>query len=74
MWSKTYYSFKYESFLKTLTFSLISVIKNFLLGFFIGMYNPKKGKIYFLRTSGSFNALIGKKSWYRPNLMSRELN
>jgi len=30
--------------------------------------NNYKKKIYFNRASGFYNALIGKSSWYRPNL------
>ncbi len=72
MWSKTYYSFKHDSFIYTLFFSLISSFKNLLLSFFMKIISAKKSKIYYLRASGCFNALIRKKSWYRPNLMSRK--
>lgn len=74
MWSKTYFSFKHESFFNTLIFSLLSFFKNFLLSFLIKMISSKKSKIYYLRASGCLNALIRKKSWYRPNLMSRKFN
>ena len=37
------------------------------IGTGFGQNNFKK-KIYFNRTSGFYNALTGKSSWYRPNL------
>ena len=35
--------------------------------FFLLTSNKYKKKIYYNRISGFYNALIGKKSWYRPN-------
>ena len=31
-------------------------------------YSKKKRNIYFQRLSGILNSMIGKKSWYRPNI------
>ena len=44
---------------------LTSIVK--FIFYFIIRNNFKK-KIYFNRTSGFYNALTGKSSWYRPNL------
>ena len=69
MWSKVYFNKKYSNFfvvyLKFLPELFLIFIK-FLIYFLI-MKN-KKSKIYYYRMSGIFNALIGKASWYRPNL------
>ena len=69
IWSKFYYNKKNFGYLKALkecvlTFfsSLIKTLYYFIIG------NNHKRKIYFNRVSGFYNALIGKSSWYRPNL------
>ena len=68
MWSKTYFNFKHEGFLKSLFFSLASCVKNFISGILLIYFNSKKGSIYLLRASGTFNALIGNRSYYRPKI------
>ena len=67
-WSKTYFNFKHEGFLKSLFFSLASFVKNYILGILLIYFNSKKGSIYLLRASGTFNALIGSRSYYRPKI------
>ena len=69
IWSKFYFSKKHFSFLKALNESFpsfFSAIFKYVLYLF--MNNKIKKKIYFNRASGFFNALIGRSSWYRPNL------
>ena len=69
IWSKFYYNKKHFGFLKALILCLpnyFSAIIKFVFYFLIN--NKIKKKIYFNRASGFFNALIGKSSWYRPNL------
>jgi len=68
MWSKTYFNFKHEGFLKSLFFSLANIVKNFISGILLIHFNSKKGSIYLLRASGTFNALIGNRSYYRPKI------
>ena len=70
MWSKVYFNKKYSNFFViTLKFipELIIIFIKFLL-YFLVMKN-KKSTIYYYRMSGMFNALVGKTSWYRPNLI-----
>ena len=67
-WSKFYFNKKNYGFLKAFLegfSSFITAIIKYLLFFIIN--NKVKKKIYFNRISGFLNALIGKKSWYRPN-------
>ena len=69
IWSKFYYNKKHYSFLK----AIIECIPNYLSSilkfiFYLLINNKIKRKIYFNRASGFYNALIGKSSWYRPNL------
>ena len=70
MWSKVYFNKKYSNFFVVyLRFlpELFLIFIKFLIYFLI-MKN-KKRKIYYFRMSGIFNALIGRASWYRPNLI-----
>tara|TARA_Y100000590_G_scaffold347485_1_gene398115 strand:- start:504 stop:1406 length:903 start_codon:yes stop_codon:yes gene_type:complete len=69
IWSKFYYNKKHYGFLKAFINGFptyCSSITKYL--FYLLTNNNFKKKIYFGRASGFFNALIGKKSWYRPNL------
>ena len=69
IWSKFYFYKKHYGFFKALVEGFpryCSSLIKFLFYFFIN--NKKKKKIYFNRASGFFNALLGKDSWYRPNL------
>jgi len=69
IWSKFYYNKKHFGFFK----ALIECLPNYLSSIFKFAYyfliNDKiMKKIYFNRASGFFNALLGRPSWYRPNL------
>jgi len=69
IWSKFYYNKKNFGFLKAMTEcfpSFISSIFKFL--FYTITNNTFKKKIYFNRSSGFYNAFIGKPSWYRPRI------
>ena len=69
MWSKFYFNKKNFSFTKAMVECLpnyISSIFKFL--FYLFTNNPFKKKIYLNRISGFYNALIGRSSWYRPNI------
>jgi len=69
IWSKFYFNKKhygffkafYEGFPRYCTSSI-----RFL--FYLLINNKKKKRIYFNRASGFYNALLGRSSWYRPNL------
>ena len=71
MWSTFYYNRKHYgyffSLLKTsgkLFSSLINLI------FFSIIFKNEKRKIYFQRFSGLINSILGRKSWYRPKILS----
>ena len=69
MWSTFYYQKKYKGFMIALIIifpKLLSAIIKTL--FYFVILNKKKRNIYFCRLSGIFNAMAGKKSWYRPAL------
>ena len=69
LWSRFYFNKKHFGFLKAIRENLltyISALIKFL--FYLVTNNDFKKKIYFNRASGFYNALIGKPSWYRPNL------
>ncbi len=69
MWSKVYFNKKYSNFFVVILKFLpeLSIISLKFLLHLLFMKN-EKSKIYYYRMSGMFNALIGRKSWYRPNL------
>ena len=69
IWSKFYFKKKHFGFLK----AFLDGFPNFILSLFKSIFyliinNKIKKKIYFNRASGFYNSLIGKPSWYRPNL------
>ena len=69
LWSKFYYNKKHYGFFSALLNGLPSFISasiKFLL--YLLIMNNEKSKIYFNRISWFSNALIGKKSHYRPKL------
>jgi len=69
VWSKFYFNKKHFGLFKAIRenfLTYISAILKFL--FYLIINNKFKMKIYFNRASGFYNALIGKSSWYRPNL------
>ena len=69
IWSKFYFNKKHFGFFKAFYEGapryFLSMIK-FI--FYLLINNKKKKKIYFNRVSGFYNALLGRSSWYRPNL------
>jgi len=69
IWSKFYFNKKHYGFFKAFYEGFprySSSLIRFL--FYLLINNKKKKKIYFNRASGFYNALLGKASWYRPNL------
>ena len=69
MWSKIYFNKKYYGFF-TSTVSALSELTKSLVKciFYLLTFNKQKTIIYYFRISGIVNALIGKKSWFRPNI------
>ena len=70
MWSTFYFNKKHYGYLN----SLVRVSGKFFssilkIVFYSLILNKEKKKIYFFRLSGLFNAIIGKKSWYRPKVI-----
>ena len=70
MWSKFYFNRKHYGYFYSLFYvsgnlfsSLIKII------FYSLMLKKKKRKIYTQRMSGLINSILGKKSWYRPNII-----
>ncbi len=69
VWSKFYYNKKHFSFFSALLKGLpsfIFAIAKFL--FYLLIMKRKKSKVYLNRVIGFINAILGKKSSYRPNL------
>ena len=71
MWSKFYFNKKHKGFL----IALFIIIPNLFSGifkyfFYLVIFNSYKKNIYLMRISGIFNSILGKKSWYRPNIES----
>ncbi len=70
MWSTFYFHKKYNGFL----FALLKIFPKLISSvikiiFYSVFYKPNKRKIYFQRFSGLINSIMGKKSWYRPNIL-----
>ena len=70
MWSKFYFNKKHYGYL----FALLAVSGNFTSSilkylFYSLTLNKRKKKIYLQRFSGLINSILGKKSWYRPNII-----
>ena len=69
MWSTFYFHKKHfgivEAYKKTI-FKFFSAFFKYLI--FLILQKEVKKNIYFARMSGIFNAVIGKKSWFRTNL------
>ena len=69
IWSKFYYNKKHRGYLIALIDGFpifLSAIVKFL--FYLIFKNNKKKEIYLYRALGYFNAAIGRKSYYRPNI------
>ena len=69
MWSTFYYYKKHNGFV----YAFLNILRKFFSSFikmifFSLTFNKKKRNIYFQRLSGILNSMIGKKSWYRPNI------
>jgi len=69
IWSKFYFNKKNFGLFKAIIECFPSYISSlFKFLFYTLVNNNFKKKLYLNRASGFYNALIGKSSWYRPNL------
>jgi GT2 family glycosyltransferase len=69
MWSKVHYDKKFYGKIYAIKKSFFHLLKNFFKSiFFLSILNYDKFIIFYLRFSGTYNSLIGKKSWYRPKI------
>ena len=70
MWSKVYYNKKHKLFFYVLRNAFLAIFFNYTKGILFYLFNRKISQIYFLRGSGTLNAIMGKNSWYRPKINS----
>jgi N-acetylglucosaminyl-diphospho-decaprenol L-rhamnosyltransferase len=69
MWSKFYFNKKHYGYLKAFLMSFPSLISSTIKLFYYFVTNNKlKKKIYIMRFLGLLNSILGKKSWYRPQV------
>ena len=69
IWSKFYFNKKHFNFFKAFYEGLPGYFTSIFKFLFYKLINNKKKEyIYLNRASGFYNALLGKSSWYRPNL------
>jgi GT2 family glycosyltransferase len=69
IWSKFYFNRKHKGYFFALINGLptfISAVLKYVL--YLAIFNPKKKKIYLHRAMGYLNAVIGRKSFFRPNI------
>ena len=69
MWSTFYFHKKHfgiiKAYEKTILKFFSAIIK---FSYYLLLNKREKKSIYFARISGIFNAMIGKKSWFRPSI------
>ena len=68
MWSKCYFNKKHRSFFIFTSLAIITLLKSSLKYIFFLISFSKKKSIYKMRLSGTFNALLGRRSWFRPEI------
>ena len=68
MWSKLYFNKKHRGIFISIVLGLTSLLINLLKYFICLMTLKKKRNIYWMRMSGIINALLGRQSWYRPEI------
>ena len=69
MWSTFYYQKKYKGFIISFLFALPKLISSVLkMRFYILIFNKVKKEVYYYRYLGLINAMMGKSSWYRPQV------
>ena len=69
MWSSFNYHRKYRGFLFSFSIMIPKLFSAFIKTIFYTLIlNKNKKEIYYHRFLGLINAMIGKTSWYRPNV------
>ena len=68
MWSKFYYNKKHKGIIISILFGLSSLMGNFFKYLICILTLNKKKNIYKMRMSGLLNAILGKQSWFRPEI------
>ena len=69
MWSLFYFNKKHYGYLIALILILPKLLSSIIkMSFYFLISNKQNKEIYSKRFSGIVNSVLGKKSWYRPNL------
>ena len=68
MWSKYYFNKKHRGTLISVLLGLSSLLGNFFKYSICIITFNRKGVIYKMRLSGTINALLGRRSWFRPEI------
>ena len=68
MWSKFYFNKKHRGIFVSLFSGLISLLGNLIKYSIYFLILNKKRNIYRMRMLGIINALLGRQSWYRPEI------
>ena len=68
MWSKFYFNKKHRGIFASSLLGFISLLGNFLKYSIYMITFNKKRNIYRMRMSGIVNSLLGRQSWYRPEI------
>ncbi len=68
MWSKFYFNKKYKGTIISIILGLSSLFANLLKYLICVLTLNKKKNIYSMRMSGLLNAILGKQSWFRPEI------
>ncbi|MDA7770534.1 hypothetical protein N8925_04410, partial [Candidatus Pelagibacter sp.] len=67
--SKFYFNKKHYGYLNAFSKMILALILSFFkFNFYSLLLNKNKSKIYKMRFLGLFNSMLGKKSWYRPQI------
>ena len=68
MWSKCYFNKKHRGIFISISLAVSILLENFFKYLICLITSNKKGVIYKMRLSGTFNALLGRRSWFRPEI------
>ena len=68
VWSKFYFNKKHYGFLNSLLTTLPTFFSAVIKYFFYFLLNKRKKEIYLHRAKGFLNAILGKKSFFRPTI------
>ncbi len=68
MWSKCYFNKKHRGFFISISLALSSLLKSSFKYLVCLISLSKKKTIYKMRLFGTLNALLGRRSWFRPEI------